>query len=104
MTRRDLQELAEVRLEGARALTDAGRSQALTISGAYYLAGYAIECALKACIAKQYHEHEFPDLKKMKLFYSHMVTTRCSLPESRGLNHFLDRATAARCSPTTGEL
>jgi len=28
--------------------------------GAYYLAGYAIECALKACIAKQTKRHEFP--------------------------------------------
>ena len=30
-------------------------------SGAYYLAGYAIECALKACIAKKVQRHDFPD-------------------------------------------
>ena len=30
-------------------------------NGAYYLAGYAVECALKACIAKRTKEHDFPD-------------------------------------------
>lgn len=30
-------------------------------SGAYYLSGYAVECALKACIAKQTNLHDFPD-------------------------------------------
>ena len=28
---------------------------------AYYLAGYAVECALKACIAKLTAQHDFPD-------------------------------------------
>jgi hypothetical protein len=32
--------------------------------GAYYLAGFAVECALKACIAKQTLRHEFPDKKR----------------------------------------
>ena len=39
--------------------------------GAYYLAGYAEECALKACIAKQTERHEFPDKKKALQSYSH---------------------------------
>ncbi|MGH9765578.1 MAG: DNA-binding protein [Blastocatellia bacterium] len=29
--------------------------------GAYYLIGYAIECALKACIAKHTRRYDFPD-------------------------------------------
>lgn len=29
-------------------------------SGAYYLAGYAVECGLKACIAKNTREYDFP--------------------------------------------
>jgi hypothetical protein len=29
-------------------------------SAAYYLAGYAIECGLKACIARQIRQYEFP--------------------------------------------
>ncbi|HXB21520.1 MAG TPA: hypothetical protein VNV88_09065 [Candidatus Solibacter sp.] len=30
------------------------------LQGAYYLAGYAVECALKACIARQTKRYEFP--------------------------------------------
>ena len=30
-------------------------------AGAYYIAGYAAECALKACIAKHTMRHDFPD-------------------------------------------
>jgi AbiV family abortive infection protein len=40
-------------------------------SSAYYLSGYAIDCALKACIAKQIRRHEFPDLEKVKDSYTH---------------------------------
>ena len=39
-------------------MLDAGHFQ-----GAYYLMGYAVECALKACIAKQTRHHDFPDKK-----------------------------------------
>jgi hypothetical protein len=31
--------------------------------GAYYLVGYAVECALKACVAKRTNRHDFPDKK-----------------------------------------
>lgn len=47
MNRTQLQILAEERARDAEALLNAGRW-----SGAFYLAGYAIECGLKACIAK----------------------------------------------------
>ena len=56
MNRLDLQQLAEDRIADAEALLAAGRW-----SAAYYLAGYAVECALKACIAKQTNLHDFPD-------------------------------------------
>jgi hypothetical protein len=39
--------------------------------GAYYLAGYAVECALKACIAKETKRYEFPDKKRVDSSYSH---------------------------------
>jgi len=39
--------------------------------GAYYLAGYAVECALKACIAKGTLRHEFPDKRKVESSHSH---------------------------------
>ena len=40
-------------------------------SGAYYLSGYVIECALKACIAKQTKKFEFPDKKTVMDSYTH---------------------------------
>ncbi len=66
MDRKDLQELSKVRLKEARALLDLG-----LCDGAYYLAGYAVECALKACIAKGTQRHEFPDKRKVDSSYSH---------------------------------
>jgi HEPN domain-containing protein len=39
--------------------------------GAYYLAGYAIECALKACIAKRTREHDFPEKKLVNDSHTH---------------------------------
>jgi len=45
LNRPQLHQLAEDRVLDAKALLDAGRW-----SGAYYLAGYAIECGLKACV------------------------------------------------------
>jgi hypothetical protein len=45
VNRTDFKNLAEMRLEDAKTLLDKSRWAA-----AYYLAGYAVECALKACI------------------------------------------------------
>lgn len=66
MTRKDLQHLANTRLKEARALVRAGLND-----GAFYLAGYAIECALKACIAKSTRRHDFPDRKKVDASHTH---------------------------------
>jgi hypothetical protein len=41
--------------------------------GAYYLAGYCVECALKACIAKMTQRHDFPDKRKADSSYTHSV-------------------------------
>jgi HEPN domain-containing protein len=56
VNRTDLQNLANERIAEAKILFDAGKW-----SGAYYLAGYAVECGLKACIAKLSKPDEFPD-------------------------------------------
>jgi HEPN domain-containing protein len=64
--RKDLQELSRIRLKEAKALLGLGLHD-----GAYYLAGYAVECALKACIAKGTDRHEFPDRKKVDASHSH---------------------------------
>jgi HEPN domain-containing protein len=58
VTRRELRELALIRLKEARVLLRNGY-----YDGAYYLSGYCIECALKACIAKRTRRYEFPDKK-----------------------------------------
>lgn len=42
--------------------------------GAYYLAGYAIECALKACVAQQIREFDFPDKRMVERSYTHNLT------------------------------
>jgi HEPN domain-containing protein len=66
MNRIDFQRLAELRLKEAEVLSDAGFHE-----GAYYLAGYAVECALKACIAKRTQQHDFPDKKLVDKSYTH---------------------------------
>lgn len=66
VNRRDLQTLAGIRLREAQALV-----RARHFSGAYYLAGYALECALKACIAKQSRRFDFPDKKIVNESWTH---------------------------------
>ena len=39
--------------------------------GAYYLAGYCVECALKACIARLTNQYDFPDKKIAQKCWSH---------------------------------
>lgn len=51
MDRKKLQNLAETRLRDAKALL--GRKR---WSGAYYLCGYVIECALKSCLLRHLGE------------------------------------------------
>jgi HEPN domain-containing protein len=55
LDRQTFKRLALLRLVEAKALLDGGHHH-----GAYYLCGYAVECALKACLAKQAKRHVFP--------------------------------------------
>jgi hypothetical protein len=66
--RAHLQELAILRLTDAEALLAADRWD-----GAYYLPGYCIECALKACVTKQFRLHEMPDKQLVNSFYTHRL-------------------------------
>jgi HEPN domain-containing protein len=68
MTRRDLRELALLRLREAGILLRNGHHD-----GAHYLSGYIIECALKACIAKQTQRHQFPDKKTADASHTHKL-------------------------------
>lgn len=76
MNRRDLQELARQRLREARVLLRAGLP-----SGAYYLAGYAAECALKACIARRTQRYDFPDRKTAVDSYTHDLSALLRLAD-----------------------
>jgi len=71
MNRRDFQELTRIRLGEAKCLLDQGH-----YSGAYYLCGYVIECALKSCVAKQTKRHDFPpDKDTVRDIYTHNLKT-----------------------------
>ena len=76
MNRIDFQEIAEIRLREAKALLASGFPE-----GAYYLAGYAVECALKSCIAKRTREHDFPDKKLVNDSHSHDLAKLLQLAE-----------------------
>jgi hypothetical protein len=85
VTRTDFQLLADTFLDEAQILFSQGKP-----GGAYYMAGYAVECALKACIAKRTAEHDFPpDRKFVADCYTHDLGT---LVKSAGLRLELDRA------------
>lgn len=69
MNRKDLQDLALIRLKEAKALLDKG-----LYDGAYYLCGYAVECALKACVAKNVRQYDFPDKKVVIDSHTHELS------------------------------
>ncbi|MGO9261262.1 MAG: HEPN domain-containing protein [Bryobacteraceae bacterium] len=71
MNRKEFQALAEKRLEDANVLFRNRR-----FDGAYYLAGYVVECALKACIAKKTKKHEFPPKRDfVSKVYTHSLNS-----------------------------
>jgi len=69
VTRTELHQLTDLRLAEAKVLLDNAHWE-----GAYYLAGYAVECALKACIAKRINQHDFPPkMNYVKDCYTHNI-------------------------------
>lgn len=64
--RSELQRLAESKLQDACLLASHSRW-----SNAYYLGGYAVELALKACIARQFREDTLPDPDLARNVYVH---------------------------------
>lgn len=69
MNRADLRRLSALRLKEAKVLLRAGEW-----AGAYYLAGYSVECGLKACIAKATRRAEFPDKRRAEGAWKHDPT------------------------------
>src|SRR5258707_7847328 len=68
MNRLEFQDLAAERLGDADALLQAGR-----YACAYYISGYAIECALKACIARRTRQDDFPP-RDASNYYTHNLS------------------------------
>jgi HEPN domain-containing protein len=92
MNRTELKAVAEMRTDEAKALLDAGH-----YSGAYYLVGYSVECALKACVARQVRVGDFPDMKLAKAAYTHDLDQlvaaaglKAALDEDRRANRSLE--------------
>jgi hypothetical protein len=110
----------EVRLREARGLIDLQM-----YDGAYYLAGYAVECALKTCIAKGTRRHEFPEkqkvisshthdlwdlvkLAKLKEAHAVEIKKRCTFPKELGFHAImvggesLSHACSRHCASARG--
>ena len=76
MNRGDFQRLADERLSEANLLLAARKW-----AGAYYLAGYAVECALKACILARIEREGtiFEDKKFSEKCWTHSIETLLEL-------------------------
>jgi hypothetical protein len=73
LNRKTLQSLAESRLEEGRILANS------QWTGAYYMTGLAVECVLKACLARAVKEHDYPDKKFVNGMYQHNLQNLAGL-------------------------
>lgn len=88
ITRDDFQTHADAKLDEAEVLLSAGRW-----SGGLYLAGYAVELAIKACIIKKLMATDaFPDKEFSRKCYTHELS---ELFKQAGLGTAFDAAMSA---------
>jgi HEPN domain-containing protein len=87
ISKTELQSLSMLRLEEAKLLFQNGK-----YSGAYYLAGYSIEFALKACIASNFRSGFIPDKSFVNELYTHNLDKLIGLA---GLREELTKETKA---------
>ena len=66
MNKIDLEKLVDIRIQEAKILLESENYH-----GAYYLAGYALECALKVCISKQVNKYDFPNKQLATKSHTH---------------------------------
>jgi len=96
VNRAELQQLADDRLQDASVLLAAGRW-----SAAYYLAGYAVECGLKACVLANLEATGilFEDRKQMKelvdSYFTHEIDTLVVLADLQAARGIAIAANAA---------
>src|SRR3989442_677017 len=84
LTRKHFQVVAQLRAHETAVLARNRKKM-----GAFYLGGLAIECALKACIAKKTRRYEFPrERRYVEKVYSHDLSELLKLA---GLNDQLDQ-------------
>ena len=79
----NLQAIACAKSEDAVLLLTHGR-----FANAYYLAGYAVEIGLKACIALQFRAEHFPDRRLVNTVHTHQLN---DLVLHAGLENILDK-------------
>lgn len=87
LTKADLEKLAFIRLDDAKLLLQHNRS-----SSAYYLAGYAVELALKACISRLIQSYTIPEKAFINAIYVHRLD---SLLATAGLRPAFDAGVKA---------
>lgn len=83
LRRNDFQRLAKLRAKEAQTLL-----KARCYHGAYYLAGLAVECAIKSCIATKTKRFEFHDLERARDTHIHEPV---KLVKAAGLWNALDQ-------------
>ena len=66
MNREDFKQVARMRIRESKILLNEHK-----YSGAYYLSGYSVECAIKACISKLTNRYDFPDKQFANKIHSH---------------------------------
>lgn len=82
MNRSEFQSLSDLRLKEAQVLLAAH-----CWAGAYYLLGYVVECALKACASRQFGEHEVPDRALINRFYTHQLDGLLNISDAKAALH-----------------
>lgn len=74
LSRNDLQRLSQLRLEDAIFLLQGNKP-----SSAYYVAGYSVELALKACISRMFQAGVIPDKGFVNAIYTHNLESLMSM-------------------------
>jgi hypothetical protein len=97
VNRADFQQLADLRIAEAHALLTLPVPVPMP-DGAYYLAGYAVECALKACITKGYRPEEWPEKQFVADCHTHEILKLVRLADLEK-----DRAADAAANPNLGK-
>jgi HEPN domain-containing protein len=86
ISRQILQQIAEEKAADASLLLSNGR-----FANAYYLAGFAIEIALKAVISRRFRADEYPDKSLVKDLHIHHIHEFSRLVSLAGLTMALEK-------------